>query len=986
MKHYLSTLLFFLLVPIINAWNDGSPVDLSASKISEVAEESAWVEAKYQTLSLEEKIGQLFMVRATSDGDKFREVLIQQYITNYHIGGVCFFKGKASRQVELVNLFQSLSPKVPLMVGMDAESGPASRLEGTTVKFPKALTLGAIRDDGLLYQLGGAIAEQCKRVGILVNFAPVADVNSNASNPIIGVRSFGEDRVNVASKTYHFALGLQDNGVLACAKHFPGHGDTDEDSHVSLPVIQHSKDRLDSVELFPFKVLTRHGIQSVMVGHLAMPAIDSNQKVPASLSKAAVTGILREELGFKGLVFTDGLDMRGVTRYFPAGELEAQALLAGNDVLLLPDKVPVAAQTIKSWIENGKIPESRLEDAVKRILRNKYRLGLHQWKPLEPLKSPEELATAQVKNTRRNLFQAALTLVRNKNVLIPIRRVDSSQQFSVIELGRTAPGLFADRCLSYAPLAEVDAVPQVSESQIPGLVQRYQKSKVCIVGLHGIKDSPGRSYGISEQEIKFIHELAKSRPVILVLFGSPYAVKFFENIGNTIVAYEDDPIVHDLAAQGVFGAFGMSGRLPVTASKAIPAGTGINSESLHRLSFDTPEAVGMDTDKLNAIDGLANEGIRAGAFPGCAIMVVKNGKVVYDKAFGFQTYQPKLKVHSRTRYDIASVSKVAGTTLAVMKLLDDQKIQLDKTLADYLPEAAGTDKANITLKDLLVHEAGLVPFIPFYKKTQDSLGRNLNAFYSKTKTNENDLPVAPGMFLKSNLKADMLQMILASERTSGKRYKYSDLGFILLGFVVERVSGTSLEDYLHMKIYGPLGLHQIGYSPWKSDVVHHIPPTEEDQYWRKQKVQGYVHDMTSAMLGGVSGHAGLFSTTYDLAVLMELLLNGGYYGGKRILDAETVHLFTSRCETCNRRGLGFDMKELRGSAKQYMGDKASDQTFGHLGFTGTCVWVDPKHQLTYIFLSNRTFPSMNNQRINTNDYRGRIHDVILSSILPTPVN
>lgn len=942
------------------------------------ATEAAWVDSVFNTLTLEQRLGQLVMIRAYPNQDADHIASVEQLIQKYHVGGVCFFKGTPDQQVKLVNRYQQLAP-VPLMVAIDGEWGLNMRMT-EVIGFPRQLTLGAIRDNQLIYDMGVEVARQMKRVGVHVNFAPVVDVNNNPDNPVIGTRSFGEDRVNVAIKGVQYMKGMQDNGVVACAKHFPGHGDTDVDSHHDLPIIPHARRRLDSIEMYPFRVLVEYGVGSIMTAHLEVPALETKPHYPTSLSENTIVNILQEELGFYGLTFTDGLGMKGVTKYFGDGLVEAEALRAGNDILLLPESIAAAFTQIKAWMADGRLTEGEINQKVKRVLRAKYRMGLTQFTPLPEGDVLAELNTPKAAALKEKLIERALTLVRNKGNVLPIGEL-TNKKITSLAIGASAQPMFQKRLLDYAPVELLRTDASISNSEAEGLLERLSGRDWVIVSLHGMGKSADNNFGIQPGTVAFLHRLQQQTNVALVVFGNPYSLRSFDEVGCVLMAYNDDALTQDKAAQAVFGAIGMDGRLPVSASVGSPFNAGVTTYRNFRMGYSVPERVGMDGDTLRTrIARIANEAIEAGATPGCVVLVARQGKIIYHEAFGHHTYSKKQPVAPDDIYDLASVTKVAATTTAIMDLVQTRRLLLDKTLGDYLPELKGTNKENLVIRDVLAHRSPLQPWIPFYTHTLEKDGMRVADLYSSKASSGYNLQVTDKLFLQTAYLDSIWMAIDTSELRDNSNYRYSDLGFYYMARIVKAISGKELDDYVRDRFYKPLGLFNIDFHPRERFELDRIVPSEVDNYWRQQPVHGYVHDMGAAMLGGVSGHAGLFGNAHDLAILGQLWLQRGIYGNHVYLKPEVVREFSSRYPTETRRGLGFDMKQLDYNKSQNVSPLAGDKVFGHLGFTGTCIWADPDEELLFIFLSNRTYPSMHNAKLGNMQIRPRLQSAAYRSI------
>lgn len=945
--------------------------------------EQMWVDSVFNSLTPDERIGQLFMVRAYSKADNADVAKISKLVKDQKIGGICFFQGDPERQAKLVNQYQAAA-KTPLMIAIDGEWGLGMRFKEDAISFPRQIMLGAIKDNNLIEQMGGMIADHCKRIGINVNFAPVVDINNNPKNPVINDRSFGEDKYNVASKSYAYMKGLQDNGVIACSKHFPGHGDTDVDSHYDLPVIYHSMDRINDLELFPFRALINQGIESMMVAHLHIPSIDDRENRATTLSEKAVTGILRNQLGFEGLIFTDALDMKGVAKHFETGVVDAEALKAGNDVLLLSEDVPKAIKAINSYIQKNLIPQVQVDASVKRILRAKHRLDLHKRESI-PLKGiDKDINDDRALGLKARLIEEAITLVMDPKDLVPIAKTADKKVLS-IAVGSKGKNVFQERLNSYADVVSKQLSWNISDAVGESITEEANRYNHVIISLHGMSKSASKNFGVNKSIIRLINNLEANTNVVTVIFGNPYSLTMFDEVNTSILlAYEDDDLVRDITAQSLFGVNAIRGSLPVTASPKYIYSMGIERPSLGRMGYSIPERVGLDGEVLNGIDVVVDDMLKKKAAPGCQVLVAKNGKIVFQKAYGYHKYDGKQKVKEDDIYDVASLTKVLSGTLAVMKLVDEGKMSLDATVSRYIPEADTSNKANVIIKDMMAHHARLKPWIPFYSNTLTKSKRYPKPdpiYYSKNLSADFSIPVAKDLFLRNDYRDTMWSIILGSELRDSDSYRYSDLGFYMVYKSVENLTGMTFDQFLNKQFYAPLELSNIGFNPLNKFDKRRIVPSERDQYFRYQDLQGYVHDMGAAMLGGVSGHAGLFASSFDVAVIMQMLLNGGEYAGVRYLNQETINKFTKRHPKSTRRGIGFDMKQLDSSKTMNMSELASERAFGHIGFTGTATFADPEHDIIYVFLSNRTYPTMKNNKLNRNDYRPKIQSLIYEAMI-----
>lgn len=950
-------------------------VQMSIEKMQFIKDRDRWVDSVFSLLTDEQRIAQLFMVAAYSNRDDRHRDEISSLIREYGIGGLIFFQGSPTRQAQLTNDYQHVS-QVPLLIAIDGEWGLAMRLD-STIAFPHQLTLGAHTDTRLIYEMGRDIARQCKRLGIHINFAPVADINSNPGNPIINDRSFGEDKLSVSLKALAYMEGMQSEGVMACAKHFPGHGDTDADSHLTLPVISHNRKRLDEVELYPFKVLINNGVQSVMAAHLFIPQLDSEKNLASSLSPKVITDLLKKELGFSGIIFSDALNMKGVSSFYKPGEVDLKAFQAGIDVMLFAEDVPRAVKMFSEALKDSLIDRDDLYQRVKKILTAKYEAGLSNLTPVVIKNLVTDLNQPASLWLRQRLFEDAMTLLENKDSLIPFIRLDTLT-FASLSIGAKEQTPFQDMLGNYAPFRHFqikkDAAPQAFEQLLDNLSQY----KVVVAGIHDMSRQPAKNFGVTPASVNFLKKLSLKTKVVVVVFGNPYSLKNFDGFGWLLQAYEDQDAAQQAAAQVLFGGIAARGRLPVTASEKYKAGSGLTTPDPVRLKYTFPEETGIASQYLSAIDSIALSAIADKATPGCQVLVAKDGKVIYNKAFGYFTYENATPVKTTDLYDLASLTKIAATTLSLMSLYDDRRFQLNRTLGDYLPELDSSTLRNLMVKDVLLHQARLKSWIPFYQATlADSI---YVKYYSKEKKDPYIIEVAKDMYMRYDGIDSVYKQIISSKLNVKKEYLYSDLGFYFFKHIIEKLTGLPLEDFTSRTFYKPLGLSTMTFHPLKHFPADRIVPTEDDKVFRKQLLQGYVHDPGAAMLGGVGGHAGLFSNANDLAILMQMLLNRGEYGGVRYLNPTTVSLFTRKQEEKNRRGLGFDKPEFDLYKPKSTANDASPRTFGHSGFTGTCAWADPDYNLVYVFLSNRIHPTGDNNKLIQKNIRTQIHQAVYDAM------
>lgn len=961
-----------------------SPLDLALQKKDSLppflGKESKWVDSILNTLTLDQKIGQLFMVAAYSKSTTPNEK-INNLITDQQIGGLIFMQGGPGRQVQLINYYQKLS-HIPLMIGIDGEWGLSMRLDSTP-KFPWQMTLGAIQDNNLIYDMGKEIARQCKRVGVHINFAPVVDINNNRNNPVIGARSFGEIRELVAEKGIAYMSGMQDQGILANAKHFPGHGDTDKDSHLALPSITHSRSRLDSIELYPFRQLIQHGLGSMMIAHLSIPALDPTPQTPTTLSKKVVTNLLQNEMKFQGLIFTDALNMKGVTDYYEPGVADLKALLAGNDILLFSGDVPKAITEIKKTIQRGEITESYINDKCRKVLKAKYWLGLHTFNPIQTGNLQEDLFTRESEVIIRRLVEASLTLIKNESSLIPLQQLDTLK-IATVSIGEEKGNMFQKRLNDYTKVDMFSVSESAGSSDALSLLEKLKSYNLILLSVHKSNESPFKSYRISVENKSFIQTIARKKPTILTVFANAYALSGMNEIkacSGVLLAYQNSEIAQDYAAQLIMGGISAKGKLPVSISEEYKVGYGIITDKPIRLKYSIPEDVGMKGDKLKEIDKIVLKAIDDSVFPGCQILAARGGQIFFRKSYGFHTYDKQEPVNDNDLYDIASITKVSGTLPALMQLVDSKQIDLSKTLGYYLPELAGTDKYDVTLIDVLTHQAGFKSWIPFYLYTMDAANNYKLGVYDSTYSSDYPYQVADHLYAAYYIKDTILKANINTPLAGKKKYLYSDLGYYYLQKIIEIKTKQSLDAYLMEHFYKPLGATTLGYKPLERFPRSQITPTEDDKTYRKQLIQGFVHDQGAALMGGVAGHAGLFSNANDLAKLMQLYLNKGEYGGKRYILKSTIEEFI-RCQFCangNRRGIGFDKPTPNGTGGTAC-DCVSYASFGHAGFTGTLAWVDPEKDLVYIFLSNRVFPNAENRKLIKEGQRALVQQVFYNAL------
>jgi beta-N-acetylhexosaminidase len=922
-----------------------------------------WVDSVISTMTLEEKVGQLFMVATTghytaADGEEF--VQMRSLVRDRRVGGVVLTQSDVYEAAVLLNALQS-EARVPLLVGGDFERGVAMRVRRATV-FPDAMAIAATRDPDLAYRAGYATAQEARALGVHQNFAPVADVNTNPLNPVINTRSFSDNGWLVGVMVSAYLHGTNDGGVISTVKHFPGHGDTRMDSHVDLPVLPFNRARLDTVELAPFRGAIEAGVKSVMVAHLAVPAVGGASSIPTSLLPEAIDTLLRRDLGFKGLVVTDAMGMHGGTRGFSSGLSSVMAVKAGADVVLMPADEETAYAAVLRAARSGEISGQRLDESVRRILAAKYWVGLDYQRTVDLDSISTRVATREHRALSREIARHAITLVQNEGQIVPlVERTDGRVAVFVLsdsDDNRTdihrpgprytteAPGTYFVQQLQrrFGAVQTRRLTSASSKGDLEAALAQATSSTLVIMPVSLKMRAISDRVRLPENLEGFVADLAKVRtPVVAVLCGNPYALPSFSAFPAVLCAYGDAEPLMEAAVEAMMGEIEIGGKLPIHVSDRYALGNGILlRQSVLRLAEGSTTE--RDAEAFRAVDDIVRAAIADSAFPAAQVAVVHRSALMYNRAFGTYTYDPASRdIDLTTMFDLASLSKVIGTTTAVMKLYDQGKIGIDDPVSRYLPAFAEGEKAAITIRHLLTHRAGFPPFRQFWK------------FCS-----------SPGAMIDSVFATPLVS-------APGDSTIYSDIGFITLGKVVEAASGMTLDGFLREEFFGPLGLGSTMYRPPPS-LVGRIAPTEVDTSWRKRLVHGEVHDENAAFLGGVSGHAGLFSTSRDLAVLMTMLMQKGTYGGRRYLNEGTVELFT-RNPAPGCRLLGWDVKSPTGSSA---GSLFGPSSFGHTGFTGTSIWVDPDRDLCVILLTNRVHPTRANTKLS--GVRPAVHDAVVRAI------
>lgn len=956
-----------------------------------------WVDSIYDSMTEDERIGQLFMVVANPDLDSKNMKKVEGYITDLKVGGILFHKGSPGTQAQVTNRLQKVS-RIPLFIALDGEWGLAMRLSETT-RFPKNMMLGAIQNSRLIEEYGAEVGRQCKEMGIHINFAPTLDVNSNMDNPVIGLRSFGEVPDAVAKKGVAYARGLEKTGIFSVAKHFPGHGDTSDDSHHTLPILNRTTKQLDSIDLHPFRQYINAGFTGMMTAHLQVPALDKKQNQAASLSENIIKNLLQNQDGFCGLCFTDALAMKGATVQNQKGSPSVLALKAGNDIALAPISLAKEIEAVKKAMADGTLNKNDINAKCKKILCYKYIAGLNRYRPINTDGLLKRLNSPHATWLSAKLNEEAITLLKNKSNYLPLKHLEK-KKIASLSIGEPFGNEFQSTLKKYAPVDCYKITPSTKKDEIETMIQKLEKYDLIICGV----------YTVRINELPAFKRLAAQKEWVYAFFTLPYFCKEYkasiEHSKALIIGYEGTPFAQGYAAQVIFGGISAKGKLPVTIPEMYFAGSGLLTEKT-RLGYHLPEEVGMDAIRMKEIDKIVKEGLTEQAYPGCQVLVAKNGMIVYDESFGYHDYKRKQKVTSESVYDLASVSKATGTLLAVMKAYDDRLFSLNTPVSSYIPELQQADKKDLTVKELLYHQSGIVPTIPFYRKAIDEKSYKGKLFSSK-KSATHSIPVdahtyahkdfkfsslvsptprmgfsaevAKNFFLHDSFKDTILSNIKDSELGTRGKYKYSCVNFILLKIMVENLTHEPIDKYLQQHFFDRLGGFTTTYNPLRKIDTTRIVPTEDDRFIRKQLLRGYVHDEAAAFQGGVSGNAGLFSNAGDLAKVLQLYLNDGTYGNETYFSAATAKLFTQSKSPTSRRGLGFDKPDTENLDNSPCGELAPATVFGHTGYTGTSFWVDPENNLIYIFLSNRVNPTRTNSKLSSLRIRTRIHDAIYKSI------
>jgi len=948
-----------------------------------------WVDSLYKNLTLKDKVGQLFMIRVNPNWNEQQIQNTIALIKKYNIGGIVLFKGDIEKTAELINRLQEAA-KIPLLIAIDGETGLGMRLNNS-ISFPYQMTLGSIKNDSLIYLMAKEIGRQLKRIGIHINFAPVADINSNYQNPIIGMRSFGQSKNDVAKKCVMYASGLQECNIIAVAKHFPGHGNTNVDSHHDLPVITSNFEQLDSIELIPFKTLIQYGITGIMNAHLAIPAIDTSNSLPSSLSYNNVTKLLKQKLNYQGLIFTDGLDMKGVTKFFKNGKAELQAIKAGNDILLLPENIPSSFDKITRAIDSLLIDSNSINLSCKKILMAKYWVGLNNYKPTNLKNIVTDINTPYSQCIIRAITQEAITLLKNVNA-IPL---NSYRKNISINIGSTENTIntFQKTLFDYDSIAIFSLQKNNIDPELKNtLLEQVTSNKTVILSISNTNMFPVTKYGISQNTIDLVDTiLLKNNNVIFILFGPPYALNLFRNIARAkaiIITYEDNDLIQEITAGMIYGTNNFSSSIPVTIDKfSINTGLKTNNKYNYSLNKNIYYQGNVENSINNTcikhikefkIDSLINLGLKENLYNTCNVLISLNNNIIYNKIITSNNYidSSLQNIDYHALFDIGGITNIASTTLAIMKLYENNLIDIDKPLKYYLPQLTETNKANITIKEILSHTSRIKEWIPFHKQIIKGDWFD-DGIMSKEYSEQYSIIVHDSLFLNKDFLKTIEKQINESHLYKRKTHLYSNISFYYLKLIIEKITNTTLDKYVYENIYKPLGLVYISYKPldYLIDLSPTIIPSQIDNYFRKITLKGHVNDEFAALQGGVAAHAGLFANAYSLAVIMQMLLNNGEYRGIQLFKPSTVKLFTTPyIENGLNLTLGFD-NIFTSSTKHFpLSPKFSQNSFGHTSYSGCVVWADKENNMIFIFLSNRLYPSPDIKRFNKFSLPQKIYD------------
>lgn len=913
-----------------------------------------YVKQQMENMSLRQMVGQMIMIDsyAKDDSNYYKNVLYQ--IDSNFVGGVCFFKGSQKDLLKLNKLYDSHS-QIPLFIAIDGEWGLNMRLSEIET-FPLNMSLGALPKNKyhLVKDMACVIAKQCRSLGININFAPVVDININPDNPVINMRSFGQDKYKVSILSRNYVEGLQENGVMAVVKHFPGHGDTETDSHKATPIIKHDKSFIDSVDIYPFRYNINKGAWATMVGHLQVPALTKDSLKVATINEDIIKGYLQENLGFEGLVFTDAMNMKGLTNLYADGEAEVLAILAGVDILLMPENTDKAIEAIITAIEEGRISKKLVEQKCKKILSWKYDMGL--------VNNRGEYSTIdsnlhkKISELNEQITENTITLLNGKGQTAEKNNLTFTDKdtVSLVLLGNADFETLISNLTTDIPTKIYRIHSKMKDKEVDSIIFTIDSTKTIVTAFGGTRFSNSKAkYGIPDISIEVLNKIEKRcKDNILLMFCNPYTLKLIDSSFECkafVIAYENNKYTQKAVAKFLKGEIKAKGSLPVSVKRTHI----IENEEQEYSGISLEEKFYMDNNinlsVIRKIDSIAQKGITEKAYPGCQVLIAKDGKIIYDKNFGYHTYDNQKEVTSNTIYDVASLTKIMATTIAVMRLYEENKIKLDAQISDYIPELKKIEVGKLTVKELLSHYTTLPATYPFAQKKLK--GKNIHQGILK----------------------EMKHVPLRQ-----KKYTYSDLNFLLLQYAIENITNEGLDEYVQREFYSKMNLQNTTFNPLLNGVnQENIAPTENDTITRKELICGQVHDPLAYLNNGVCGNAGLFSTAEDLFKICQMLLNKGEFEGVRYLNSATIDVFNKRyfADLGIRRALGFD-KPLIKDKSSHCSQYASQQSFGHSGFTGTYIWIEPKNNTIVIFLSNRVYPYSSPNKLSKMNIRTDINDLI----------
>jgi beta-N-acetylhexosaminidase len=933
-----------------------------------------WIDSVFHTLDINEKIGQVFMVPVSANIDAEAIHEIENRIKSHEVGGLIFKNIGPVRQVSLINHFQSIS-RVPLFIAQEAE---LSSLLDSAIVFPPPVVLGAIQNDTLLYRLGSVMARQLKMMGVNLVFSPITRIAEPTANPNPVAWSFGQDKVRVTQKSLAMMRGFQDNGIISCAQYFPLKTSSVANVRNDLPAPEAV---VDSVQRFPYTTLIAQGLKGVSPSASEYPMLFQDDRVSARAQYSAATlttlytgDWLRKNLSFNGLTFVDIRRMENLSEKEKDGDAELFAFQSGNDVLMYPAEPAAAIRKIKRLLKKEDAYEQQLDATVRKILEAKFDAGLWQKAVLSQDNLVRRLNNPEARVINQKIYESAVTVVRNQRNSIPVKVLEN-KKFAYVSLSANVSNYaFYEYLNKYVNTTFFLMEDKTDQRKALQDLSAYQ---VIIIGVF-----PETPPSVLKSIQTIIRELPQNPEIIFSDFGHPTFLSSAHQLPSVITAYNGALDAYKAVPQVIFGGLAGRGTLPFAPSQQLPVGTGVKTDAVNRLAYSIPEDVKMDSRIMISIDSIAREAIRIGATPGCQVFVARKGKVIYEKSFGHFTYDNNMPVTDQTIYDLASITKVAATLQTAMFMYEKGMIDLHKKVSYYLPELRNTNKKDITFVDMLTHQSGLIPFLPMYPHTMKDT-TYLPQFYSRAKSEKYPLQVSSNLYGSIALRDSVWRWVVKSKMgekpaRTPYTYKYSDFGFLILQRVAETLLNQQMDEFMMQNFYEPLGASTLGFNPLQRFPKQAIAPTEDDKIYRRTFVSGTVHDERAAMMGGVAGHAGLFGTAGDLGKLGQMLLQQGTYGGVRYFKPETVQLFTTKKYRSSRRGIGWD-KPVQSDSNSPTSLLASPLTFGHTGFTGTCIWVDPQFDLVYVFLSNRVYPDRNAKLINAN-IRSRIQDVIYKSI------